>query len=176
VQTSNKPLSLTDFAVLPVRGLLYLVTQNPYLSKTVTGGHRRLTFGTGRPVVNRTPDGQGASCRSHENPHQHVYVLGFLLRGYRNYRKAIAMVESVEFHVCGKCQAGSGFWQPLRALIQRADTRSRLPDLPLPGARPASLSRDCSRRLAAGISEPCGVHLPELADIFVKKPGSAFLG
>ena len=32
----------------------------------------RLTFGTSRPVVNRTPDGQGACCRSHENPHQHV--------------------------------------------------------------------------------------------------------
>ena len=31
------------------------------------------------------------------------------------------------------------------------------------------LSSDCPRRLAARISEPCGVHLPELADIFVKK-------
>ena len=37
----------------------------------------RLTFGTGRPVVNRTPDGQGACCRNHENPHQHVCSRGF---------------------------------------------------------------------------------------------------
>jgi len=40
VQTSRKPLFLTGFAVLPVRGLFYLVTQNPYPSKTVTDGHR----------------------------------------------------------------------------------------------------------------------------------------
>jgi hypothetical protein len=65
--------------------------------KTVTGGQPlwRLTFGTGRPVVNRTPDGQGACCRSHENPHQHVMFTRFLLSDGCNYRKAIAMVKSV---------------------------------------------------------------------------------
>jgi hypothetical protein len=28
------------------------------------------------------------------------------------------------------------------------------------------LSADCPRRLAGRIAEPCGVHLPELADVF----------
>jgi hypothetical protein len=31
------------------------------------------------------------------------------------------------------------------------------------------LSSDCPRRLAERIAEPCGVHLPELADVFVKR-------
>jgi hypothetical protein len=31
-------------------------------------------------------------------------------------------------------------------------------------------SHECPRRLAARIAEPCGVHLPELGEIFVKKP------
>ena len=30
-------------------------------------------------------------------------------------------------------------------------------------------SHDCPRRLAARIGEPCGVHLPELADVFGKQ-------
>jgi hypothetical protein len=32
------------------------------------------------------------------------------------------------------------------------------------------LSADCARRQAARIAEPCGVHLPELADIFARTP------
>jgi hypothetical protein len=43
------------------------------------------------------------------------------------------------------------------------------PDLPIPDLL-RMLSHDCPRRLAARIAEPCGVHLPELSDIFVKKP------
>ena len=68
----------------------------------------RLTFGTGRPV-NRTPDDQGASCCSHEDPHQHGMFTRFL-RGYRNYRKAITTVKSVEFHFFGNAKPvrGSG--------------------------------------------------------------------
>ena len=46
----------------------------------------------------------------------------------------------------------------------------RGPDMPIPDLL-RMLSHDCPRRLAARISEPCGVHLPELADVFVKKPG-----
>jgi hypothetical protein len=42
------------------------------------------------------------------------------------------------------------------------------PDMPIPDLL-RMLSHDCPRRLAARISEPCGAHLPELADIFVKK-------
>jgi hypothetical protein len=42
-------------------------------------------------------------------------------------------------------------------------------DLPIPDLL-RMLSHDCPRRLAARIAEPCGVHLPELSDIFVKKP------
>ncbi len=36
---------------------------------------------------------------------------------------------------------------------------------------PRMLSHDCPRRIVARIAEPCGVHLPERADVFVKKPG-----
>ncbi len=43
------------------------------------------------------------------------------------------------------------------------------PDMPVPELL-RLFSHDCPRRLAARISEPYGVHLPELADIFVKKP------
>ena len=31
------------------------------------------------------------------------------------------------------------------------------------------LSADCPRRLAERIAEPCGVHLPQLADVFGTK-------
>jgi hypothetical protein len=31
------------------------------------------------------------------------------LRGYRNYRKAITTVKSVEFHFCGNAKPDSGF-------------------------------------------------------------------
>jgi hypothetical protein len=44
------------------------------------------------------------------------------------------------------------------------------PDMPIPDLL-RMLSHDCPRRLAARIAEPCGVHLPELSEIFVKKPG-----
>jgi hypothetical protein len=44
------------------------------------------------------------------------------------------------------------------------------PDMPVPDLL-RLLSHDCARRLAARIAEPCGVHLPELPDIFVKKGG-----
>jgi hypothetical protein len=43
------------------------------------------------------------------------------------------------------------------------------PDMPVPELL-RMFSHDCPRRLAARISEPCGVHLPELADVFVTKP------
>jgi hypothetical protein len=43
------------------------------------------------------------------------------------------------------------------------------PDMPIPDLLRA-LSHDCPRRLAARIAEPCGVHLPEPADIFAKRP------
>jgi hypothetical protein len=33
-----------------------------------------------------------------------------------------------------------------------------------------SLRLDRCIAISAGIAEPCGVHLPELAEIFVKKP------
>jgi hypothetical protein len=42
------------------------------------------------------------------------------------------------------------------------------PDLPIPDLL-RMFSHDCPRRLAARIGEPCGVHLPELADVFGKK-------
>lgn len=42
------------------------------------------------------------------------------------------------------------------------------PDLPIPTLL-RLLSADCPRRLAARIAEPCGVHLPELSDLFVTK-------
>jgi hypothetical protein len=32
-------------------------------------------------------------------------------------------------------------------------------------------SDDCRKRLAARIAEPCGAHLPELSDIFIKAAG-----
>jgi hypothetical protein len=32
------------------------------------------------------------------------------------------------------------------------------------------LSADCPRRLAARIAEPCGAHLPQLAEIFANRP------
>jgi hypothetical protein len=38
-------------------------------------------------------------------------------------------------------------------------------DMPIPDLLRV-LSADCPRRLAARIAEPCGVHLPQLADIF----------
>jgi hypothetical protein len=44
--------------------------------------------------------------------------------------------------------------------------QERGPDMPIPDLL-RMFSHDCSRRLAARIAEPCGVHLPELADIFV---------
>jgi hypothetical protein len=40
------------------------------------------------------------------------------------------------------------------------------PDMPIPTLL-RLLSADCPRRLAQRIAEPCGVHLPELADVFV---------
>ena len=43
------------------------------------------------------------------------------------------------------------------------------PDMPVPELL-RMFSHDRHRRLAARISEPCGVHLPELADVFVEKP------
>ncbi len=42
------------------------------------------------------------------------------------------------------------------------------PDMPIPDLL-RILSHDCPRRLAARIAEPRGAHLPELADIFVRK-------
>ncbi len=42
------------------------------------------------------------------------------------------------------------------------------PDMPIPTLL-RLLSTDCPRRLAARISEPCGVHLPGLADVFGSK-------
>jgi hypothetical protein len=42
------------------------------------------------------------------------------------------------------------------------------PDMPIPTLL-RMLSADCPRRLAARISEPCGAHLPELADVFAPK-------
>jgi hypothetical protein len=42
------------------------------------------------------------------------------------------------------------------------------PDLPIPTLL-RLLSADCPRCLAARIAEPCGAHLPELADVFVPK-------
>ena len=43
------------------------------------------------------------------------------------------------------------------------------PAMPIP-ALLRKLFHDCPKRLAARIAEPCGAHLPELPDIFVKKP------
>jgi hypothetical protein len=43
------------------------------------------------------------------------------------------------------------------------------PDMPIPELL-RTLSHNCPRRLAARIAEPCGVHLPELADIFFPTP------
>jgi hypothetical protein len=43
------------------------------------------------------------------------------------------------------------------------------PDMPIPDLL-RLMSADCPRRLAARIAEPCGVHLPDLSEIFVKKP------
>ncbi len=43
------------------------------------------------------------------------------------------------------------------------------PDMPIPDLL-RMFSHDCPRRLAAKISEPCGVHLPELADVFGVRP------
>jgi hypothetical protein len=42
------------------------------------------------------------------------------------------------------------------------------PDMPIPTLL-RMLSVDCPRRLAARIAEPCGVHLPELSDVFGTK-------
>ena len=42
------------------------------------------------------------------------------------------------------------------------------PDMPVPDIL-RLLSHNCPRRLAARMNEPCGVHLPELSDIFAKK-------
>jgi hypothetical protein len=42
-------------------------------------------------------------------------------------------------------------------------------DMPVPDLL-RILSADCTRRQAARIAEPCGVHLPELADIFARGP------
>ncbi len=39
------------------------------------------------------------------------------------------------------------------------------PDMPIPTLL-RLMSTDCPRRLAARISEPCGVHLPGLSDVF----------
>ena len=50
----------------------------------------RLTSGTGRPVVNRTPDGQGACCRS-QRIHISMLCSRFLLSDGCNHKKAIAM-------------------------------------------------------------------------------------
>jgi hypothetical protein len=42
-------------------------------------------------------------------------------------------------------------------------------DMPIPDLL-RLLSADCPRRLAARIAEPCGAHLPQLAEIFMNKP------
>lgn len=42
------------------------------------------------------------------------------------------------------------------------------PEMPIPTLL-RLLSTDCPRRLAARIAEPCGVHLPELSDVFGPK-------
>jgi hypothetical protein len=42
-------------------------------------------------------------------------------------------------------------------------------DVPIPDLLRV-LSADYPRRLAARIAEPCGVHLPQLADIFARAP------
>jgi hypothetical protein len=42
-------------------------------------------------------------------------------------------------------------------------------DMPIPDLL-RLLSADCPRRQAARIAEPCGVHLPQLADIFARAP------
>lgn len=41
-------------------------------------------------------------------------------------------------------------------------------DMPIPDLL-RILSADCPRRIAARIAEPCGAHLPQLADIFAKR-------
>jgi hypothetical protein len=46
--------------------------------------------------------------------------------------------------------------------------REHGPDTPIPTLL-RMLSTDCPRRLAARIAEPCGVHMPELADIFAPR-------
>jgi hypothetical protein len=45
------------------------------------------------------------------------------------------------------------------------------PDMPVPELL-RLLSADCPRRLAARIAEPCGVHLPQLSDVFGKGPAT----
>ena len=42
-------------------------------------------------------------------------------------------------------------------------------DMPIPDLL-RIMSADCPRRQAARIGDPCGVHLPQLADIFAKRP------
>jgi hypothetical protein len=42
------------------------------------------------------------------------------------------------------------------------------PEMPIPTLL-RLLSADCPRRLAARMAEPCGAHLPELADVFGRK-------
>jgi hypothetical protein len=46
--------------------------------------------------------------------------------------------------------------------------REHGPEMPIPDLL-RLLSHDCQRRLAARMNEPCGVHMPELSDIFAKK-------
>jgi hypothetical protein len=50
--------------------------------------------------------------------------------------------------------------------------REHGPEMPIPMLL-RMLSADCPRRLAARIAEPCGVHLPALADVFGPKGGAA---
>src|SRR3984957_4576942 len=48
------------------------------------------------------------------------------------------------------------------------------PEMPIPTLL-RMLSADCPRRLAAQIVEPCGVHLPALADVFGAKGAAELL-
>ncbi len=155
----------------------------------------RLTFGTGRPV-NRTPDDQGASCCSHEDPHQHGMFTRFL-RGYRNYRKAITTVKSVEFHFCGNAKPDSGFRQRRRRQsCQRGlSPWVTLPSIPRHWPWPVTgasgqrydldtliarhgegfgiprllrlLSKDCVKHASVSAYDLCGVHCPELPGFFL---------
>jgi hypothetical protein len=61
------------------------------------------------------------------------------------------------------------FCPPSRKGQRRPPYAEHGPDMPIPDLL-RLMSADCPRRLAARIAEPCGVHLPDLSEIFVKKP------